>query len=365
MSISPPRKAAGKQRGSTRAGSTTEIVPEQTTPQRRVPRPCRPCLPPAAPEPVESRVVHCCDNLGLLRAMPAGCIDLVYIDPPFNSNRDYPIDAASHSGRQQAFRDRHASTAQYVAFMRPRCRELVRILKNTGTFFYHCDWHASHYVKVMLDGLFGQDAFINEIVWAYETGGRATHHFSRKHDVVFFYSPGARSGQYTFNAEAVAVPRNTCRACGHVREKRNHLKRHVDDQGRVYRSIRSNGKTYRYYDDEPVAPSDVWTISHLQQKDPQRVGYPTQKPLALLDRIIRVASHPGDLVLDAFCGSGTTLVAAENLGRRWIGIDCLPAACQLAAQRLRDVCRLEEGKMEREDAAYPQAVAFGRCRGPV
>jgi len=283
-------------------------------------------------KPIETGVIRCGDNLKWLRDLPDGCIDLVYIDPPFNSHRDHEA-VCGRSGTRRAFDDRHPSTAAYVEFMRPRCAELHRAIKTAGSYYYHCDWHASHYVKVMLDQIFGEDAFINEIVWVYESGGRATHHFHRKHDILLLYSPAARRQTYTFNGQAVAIPRNLCPACGTTLEKWNNLKRHVDADGRVYRTIRTAGKTYRYYDDEPVTPSDVWPISHLQQRDPERLGYPTQKPLALLKRIILASSNPGDVVLDAFCGSGTTLAAAQELGRRWIGMDISPAACELATRR--------------------------------
>jgi site-specific DNA-methyltransferase (adenine-specific)/adenine-specific DNA-methyltransferase len=285
------------------------------------------------PDPIETNVIRCGDNLKCLRALPDRCIDLIYIDPPFNSNRSHEATCA-RTGNRQSFDDRHASTADYIEFMRPRCAELGRLLKPAGSFYYHCDWHASHYVKVMLDQIFGESAFINEIVWVYDSGGRATRHFHRKHDILLLYSPAARLKTYTFNANTIAIPRNQCGTCGTKLEKWNNLKKHVGADGRIYRTIRSAGKTYRYYDDEPVTPSDVWPIGHLQQKDPERLGYPTQKPLALLERIVSVSSNPNDVVLDAFCGSGTTLAAAQRLGRRWIGIDISPAACQLAANRM-------------------------------
>jgi site-specific DNA-methyltransferase (adenine-specific) len=283
--------------------------------------------------PAQTDVLYCADNLGQLRKLPDRCIDLIYIDPPFNSNRSHEAHCG-RTGRRLTFDDRHESTAAYIDFMRPRCRELHRVLKTAGSFYCHCDWHAGHYLKVMLDEIFGEDSFINEIAWVYESGGRATRHFHRKHDTLLLYSPAARKKSYTFNGQAAALPRNRCEACGTELKKWNHLKKHTDADGRVYRTIRSAGRIYRYYDDEAVAPSDVWQISHLQQKDPQRLGYPTQKPLALLERLVRVSSNPGDLVLDAFCGSGTTLVAAQSLGRRWIGIDVSPTACRIAAQRL-------------------------------
>ncbi len=290
---------------------------------------------------VDARVIYCGDNLDQLPRLPNHCIDLVYIDPPFHSKRNHQVFWGA-TKEKRAFEDRHASTEAYIDFMQPRCVELARVLKPAGSFYYHCDWHASHYVKVMLDRILGENSFINEIIWAYESGGRATRHFHRKHDVLFLYSPTAHKKGYTFNGRAAAMPRNHCQACGTVLQKWNHLKKHTDSDGRVCRTINSGGKIYKYYDDEPVTPSDVWHLNHLQQKDPERLGYPTQKPLALLDRIIKASSNPNDVVLDAFCGCGTTLEAAEHLGRQWIGIDVSPTACRIAAKRLQDRCGLRE-----------------------
>jgi DNA modification methylase len=290
-----------------------------------------------------SHVIYCGDNLAQLPRIRDQSVDLIYIDPPFNSNRNYEV-FWGETKEKRAFEDRHESTKAYIEYMRPRCVELARVLKATGSFYYHCDWHASHYVKVMLDQILGENSFINEIIWAYESGGRATHHFHRKHDILFLYSPSAEKQGHTFNGDSIAIPRNKCEACGTTLSKWNNLKKHVDSDGRVFRTIKSGGKVYKYYDDEPVTPSDVWHISHLQQKDPERLGYPTQKPLALLDRVVKVSSNEGDLVLDAFCGCGTALVAAENLGREWIGIDISPTACRVMGKRLKDICRLREGE---------------------
>lgn len=308
-----------------------------------------PATATAQPTPtLQTNVIHHGDNLDILRTLPDECVDLIYLDPPFNTNRtrrgtSRSSDAASASDAQRGsptgaaitFDDRFASTAAYIDFMRPRCVEFARVLKPTGSLYHHCDYRAVHHVKVMLDGILGESSFLNEIIWVYESGGRARRHFHRKHDTLLLYAPGAVGGAYTFNGAAIAAPRNRCPACGSERTKWNNLKKHDDGTGRVYRTIRSNGKEYRYYDDEPTTPSDVWHINHLQQKDPERADYPTQKPLALLERIIKVSSNESDLILDPFAGSGTTLVAAQSLDRRWIGIDKSESACAIAAERLR------------------------------
>ena len=201
------------------------------------------------------------------------------------------------------------------------CREL---LSDEGMIFTHIDFRLHPHMRPLMDELFGEDNFLNEIIWVYQTGGRSVRHFSRKHDVILFYR---KTERYDFNIDAVKAPPAAPRS--------NHMRRHVDPDGRVYRSIRVGGKLYTYYDDDPVAPSDVWSdLSHLQQKDPERTGYDTQKPLALLDRIVRCASRPGEWVLDPFAGSATTLEAARRNGRNFIGIDSQRVTVNIARRRL-------------------------------
>jgi hypothetical protein len=164
---------------------------------------------------------------------------------------------------------------------------------------------------------------MNEIIWAYRSGGRATRCYPRKHDTILFYR---KSKKVFFNIKAVGQPRG--------QERRNHMKRFIDEDGRVGFSIRSNGKTYTYYEDSLIYPSDVWSdIEHLQQKDRERTGFLTQKPELLLKRIIAASSEPGDLVLDLFSGSGTTAAAATKLKRRFLAVDQSPVACALLRSR--------------------------------
>jgi hypothetical protein len=164
---------------------------------------------------------------------------------------------------------------------------------------------------MVMDEIFGDDNFRNEIIWHYQTGGRSRKFYSRKHDTILFYT---KEGKFTFNADAIGIRRSE--KLGH------HMKKSVDADGRIYWAIKSAGRLYKYYEDDLLTPEDVWSdISHMQQKDPQRLGYPTQKPEALLERIIKASSNEGDLVLDPFCGCGTTVIVASKLGRRWVGID--------------------------------------------
>src|SRR5437867_1752044 len=143
----------------------------------------------AAPKPsavIDTRVIYCGDNLEQLKALPDACVDLSYIDPPFNSNRNYEV-FWGETKEKRSFDDRHASTQAYIEFMRPRCAELRRVLKPTGSFYYHCDWHASHYVKVMLDQIFGENQFQNEIVWKRTSSHSSAKKWAPVHDVLFYY----------------------------------------------------------------------------------------------------------------------------------------------------------------------------------
>ena len=198
------------------------------------------------------------------------------------------------------------------------------LLKKEGTIFLHIDSRMYAHLRLLMDEVFGESNFLNEIIWSYQTGGRARSYFPRKHDVILFY---ARSRSYYFNLKAVPVARNESRS--------NHMRRAVDENGRSYRAIMSGGKEYRYYDDEPAYPGDVWDdISHLQQKDPQRTGYETQKPLKLLERIVSCSSQEGDLICDLFAGSGTSAVAAAGLNRRFLCVDQSPLAIATTGKRL-------------------------------
>ncbi|HEY3413573.1 MAG TPA: site-specific DNA-methyltransferase [Armatimonadota bacterium] len=271
------------------------------------------------------------DNLALMREMAAdegvaGRVNLVYMDPPFNTGGTFYVGGSS-GGRGTtetvAYRDRRGLN-EYLAFMRERIEALKPLLAPRASVFLHADARAIHYLKVLMDEVFGLDAFVNEIIWHYRSGGTARKRYSAKHDTILWYAP---CGEPAFNREAVSTLERG--------DRRNHMKRTVNAAGETVRTIRSNGKTYEYPAEGGAPPDDVWDdISHLNQRDPERTGYATQKPLALLERIIAGSSSPGDLVLDPFCGSGTTLVAAQRLGRRWIGIDASEAAIEVCKHRV-------------------------------
>ncbi|MFC1805427.1 DNA-methyltransferase, partial [Planctomycetota bacterium] len=210
------------------------------------------------------------DNLALLRSLPDGCLDLVYIDPPFATG------TRRRSARSDAaFGDRRPrDLADYLGWLNARLVEIHRAMAPAATLYVHLDWHAVHYVKVELDKLFGAANFRNEIVWHYNSGPRRKLDFGRRHDLILRYS---RSADYVFNADAVRQPYSPDI---HVPPSKAH-----------------------YYHPAGKVMDDVWRIPILPQNDrTERLGYPTQKPEALLDVIVRASSRPGDLVADLFCG---------------------------------------------------------------
>ena len=337
---------------------------------------------------IDTGVIWCGDNLEKLKHLPDGSVDLIYIDPPFNSNRNYEV-FWGETKEKRAFEDRHASTQAYIEFMRPRCVELARVLKKTGSFYYHCDWHASHYVKVMLDQILGENQFQNEIVWkrttAHSDTKQGAKNFGRVHDVLLVYAAGRtwtfntvfvpydqeyieshyrfvetetgrrfRKGDLTANKpggdtsyewkspDGRIVKPYEGRYWAYSREKMQEFER----QGRLIYTKSGMPEYKRYLDEMPGEPlQDMWDdIAPINSQAAERLGYPTQKPLALMERVVAVSSNKGDIVLDAFCGCGTALVAAQRLGRKWIGIDVSPTACRVMAKRLWTDCRLTEGK---------------------
>ena len=329
----------------------------------------------------DTRIIYCGDNLTQLPRIPDACVDLIYIDPPFNSNRNYEV-FWGETKEKRSFEDRHESSQMYIEFMRPRCVELARVLKPTGSFYYHCDWHASHYVRVMLDQIFGENNFQSEIIWHRTMAkGLSSTGFPNNHDTIFYYGGG---GQLTFNrpynpydlddlddktSEKYSLKdmegrRYQLTSLLNPSNDRPNLTYEFLGVRRVWRWTRErmqeayeNGlvvqpspgavpRFKRYLDEQEGRPIDtVWTdIPPINSQAQERLGYPTQKPLALLDRIIRASSNEHDIVLDAFCGCGTALVAAEKIKRQWIGIDISPTACRVMAKRLRDVCGLKEGQ---------------------
>ena len=252
------------------------------------------------------------DNLYVLRQIESESIDLIYIDPPFFSDEKYSVtwgDDNEVRSFNDIFQDGMYS---YLAWLNARLWEMKRVLKDTGSIYVHCDWHASHYIKTEMDKIFGYDNFINEIVWVYKTGGVSKKHFSRKHDVILYY--GKENDKCLFNPQ----------------------------QEKSYLSHKYGFKTIKIEEDEGgiyrmVYCRDVFDIPALRGNQPEMCGYPTQKPLELLERIIKASSNEGDVVADFFMGGGTTGVAALKLGRHFIGCDSSRVAVSVTASRLIDI----------------------------
>jgi DNA modification methylase len=269
---------------------------------------------------LETGVIYCDDNLRRLSQFPSECVDLIYLDPPFFSNRQYEV-IWGDEAEVRSFEDRwEGGIHVYVEWMRERMMELHRILKPSGTVYLHCDQHASHYLKVMMDDIFGRSAFLDEVIWHYQTASGAPKKWlHRNHDTIFRYA-ARKASLVTWNHPLQPWPEATLR------------KWQTDDDGRIYHAQNKRDKRY-YINPAGKLDDDVWEIT-LQTRSKERLGYPTQKPEELLMKLISAASDPGDIVLDPFCGCGTTLVAAQRLGRQWIGIDISPTAVELEKRRL-------------------------------
>jgi DNA modification methylase len=293
------------------------------------------------------------DNLDVLRQhIPDESVDLIYLDPPFNSNATYNVLFKSHAGDEsraqiEAFddtwhwgeqaEDEYRELTQgpapievarfieamrtvlgtsdmlaYLVMMAPRLIEMRRVLKSTGSIYLHCDPTASHYLKLLMDSVFSAQRFENEIIWAYRSGGASPKRFSKKHDVLLCYS---MSDERYFDAlHEVSYNR------GFKPYRFKGVEEFCDDDGRWY--------TLPYL-------RDVWEIDMVGRTSAERLGYPTQKPIALLERIIQSSSPEGGVVLDPFCGCGTAVDAAQHLGRDWIGVDITYIAVDLIIKRLR------------------------------
>ena len=305
----------------------------------------------------ENRLI-CGDALrGAWAADYEGQARAVMCDPPFFTKASYELrrpfgEDGWRYGKPvctaAAYDDRMTAEA-YGDFLRALAEQAKRLLMPGGFFGLHLDWRASARARLICDEVFGERQFVNEIIWSYESGGRSQKHFPRKHDTILLY---AASLPYRFALEKAPM-----RA---PRRRKSHLKRGVDEHGRAYGSIRSGGREYRYYDDEPAFPTDVWTdISHLQQLDPERTGYPTQKPLSLLERLLRPIAEPGDLVVDLCCGSGTASAMASLLGCRFVAVDSSPSAVSVTQHRLRAENLTVEAPCEADETALSGTCADG------
>lgn len=264
--------------------------------------------------------LYCGDCLHILDMIHDNSVDLIYIDPPFYSQRSYEMIWGEEAERF-AFADRwEGGINHYANHLVERVRKMYAKLKDGGSFYLHLDWHICHYMKVELDKIFGYNCFQNEIIWSYRRWPSPSNHYQRMHDTILFYSKGS-SGPSIFNVEF--EPNSPSY------EKRFKGKTQMLDPETRTRKITLEANS------RGLPRRDVWEISIIAGFSNERLGYPTQKPLALLERIIKTSTNRGDLVMDAYCGCGTTMAAAQKLGRRWIGIDISQSAIRVVEQRLR------------------------------
>jgi DNA modification methylase len=318
---------------------------------------------------LETSVLHCGDNLDVLAEMPDECIDLIYLDPPFFSNRNYEVIWGDEE-EVRSFDDRWEGGIQvYTDWMAQRIAQLHRVLKGTGTMYLHCDPTASHYLKTRTDTIFGGRRFLNEIAWKRFSSKNDPNRFGRTHDLILVYT---KSPRYTWNVQYGPFEDDYVDANYRYVEKDTGRRYRLSDltankpggdtdyewhgakpyKGRHWAYSRAKMDQFevegrivfrrtgmpvykRYLDEMPGVPlQDVWTDIKLAAGSRERVGYPTQKPEALLERILTASSNKGEVVLDPFCGCGTTVVVAERLKRDWIGIDVSPTAVGVMKHRL-------------------------------
>lgn len=267
--------------------------------------------------------LYCGDNLEVMRTLPDEFVDLIYLDPPFFSNRQYNV-IWGDEAEKRSFEDTWEGGIEgYISWMQDRLYEMRRILKPTGSIYLHCDWHASHRLRVLMDNIFGENSFRNEIIWSYKRYTAASKSFQRLHDTILFYG---KSGENRFNVLREEYGEKSGRADSHYKQ---------DEDGKWYRWQKRKGKKpYKIYLSKGRRIGDVWNIPIINASAKERKGYPTQKPEALLERIIKASSNKGDIVMDPFCGCGTTIAVAEKLERKWLGIEISYTACELMKQRL-------------------------------
>jgi site-specific DNA-methyltransferase (adenine-specific) len=273
-----------------------------------------------------SNSVYFGDNLPILQAMPTGSVGLIYIDPPFNTGkvqgRTQIKTTRSEEGDRRGFGGQRYETVRldrrsyvdlfddYLAFLAPRLEEAYRVLAPHGSLYFHIDYREVHYCKVLLDTIFGRDCFLNEIIWAYDYGGRPKNRWPPKHDNILLYVKDPAN--YVFNYDEIErIPYMAPGLVGPEKAARGKL------------------------------PTDTWWHTIVPTNGKEKTGYPTQKPLGIVRRIVQASSRPGDLVLDFFTGSGTTGAACLELGRRFILVDDNPQAIEVMRRRFAGVADIE------------------------
>ena len=326
---------------------------------------------------IKNRTIFCRDNIEILRRIDSKTIDLIYLDPPFNKNKSFyaPIGSKAEGA---SFRDtwyegdikneqldlliekhpniysfihgitgirgQNKTDRNYLIYMAVRLIEMHRILKDTGSLYLHCDQTMSHFLKILLDCIFGGNNFRNEIVWMYRKWTNATNYFQRNHDILLFYS---KSGNIHFNkiyGEPAKSQLEVINKGWNVNKVKKGLQLLIYNKEKYEIAVKQKIIDINKYcniidktNTAGTALNDNWDIQFLHSQSKERLGYPTQKPIALLERIIKASSNKGDLILDPFCGCATTCVAAEKLERKWVGIDVSDKAFELVQLRLDSI----------------------------
>ena len=280
------------------------------------------------------------DNLELLKTIKSSSVDLIYMDPPFFTQKTQKL--SSKDNITYSFEDTWASIEDYKCFLHNRLIECKRVLKDSGSIFVHCDKTANHHIRLVLDDIFGADMFQNEIIWNYKRWSNSKKGLLNNHQNIYFYSKTKNFKFKTIYTEYSSTTNLDQILVERRRDSNSKTTYKLDDNGDYILSKEKIG----------VPLSDVWNIPFLNPKARERVGYPTQKPILLLEQIIRIATDENDVVLDPFCGSGTTLVASKILNRNYIGIDLAEEAISITKQRLETIIKTSSNLLKKGIAAY-------------
>ena len=289
--------------------------------------------------------IICGDCGKVMSDFPSESVDLIYLDPPFSSNRNY-VGFWQKTGEKLVFDDHwEAGIKGYIDWLTPRIKECRRVLKPTGSLYFHCDWHANAYIRIMLDKIFGMRNFRNEIIWHYTKMNASSKNWIQNHDTIFFYT---KSNDWTFNTQYLEEESALKTRLKHITDKDDKIrwrmakiiKQQLLDsyissaKKRIGRPLINSDIIIDFKDKGKKKIDNVWYIPIIKGNAKESLGYPTQKPEALLERIIKASSNEGDLVLDPFCGCGTTCVAAKKLNRNYIGIDVSNKAIDISKKRM-------------------------------
>lgn len=283
----------------------------------------------------------------VLKSISDNSINLVYLDPPFFSQKEHELSSRSN-GKKYSFNDKFSSKKEYISFISPILKEIKRILTNDGSVFLHCDRYASHYLREELDNIFGESNFQSEIIWSYKRWSNSKKGLLNAHQNIYFYS---KTKNFKFNQFYTDYSPST--NIDQILQERVR-----NSNGKSEYKKDSNGNAVLSAEKKGVPLSDVWEIPFLNPKAKERCGYPTQKPVKLIQRIIELVTNAGDIVLDPFCGSGTTCVAAKSLNRKYIGIDKNPDAIELSKKRLSEMIITESGVLSKGIDSYIEKSSF-------